>query len=107
MVAASLKQTKLTILLSINAAAILIAGVLVAGAIFLKEGVEFKVVAEHSDDIGGSVEAPEMLDGASNSEVDLTAAQKAYSASTSRWAEAPGCISARSTSRRARARTTA
>ena len=53
--AASLKHTKTTILLSINAAAILIAGVLIASAIWLNGGMDFKVVAERSDEVDGNI----------------------------------------------------
>ncbi|MBQ2695113.1 hypothetical protein IJG04_00525 [Candidatus Saccharibacteria bacterium] len=76
--AAALKQTKMTILLSLNAVAVLIAGVLVAGAILLNGGMDFRVVAERSDDDGGAVEAPELLDAESNAQADLTEAQKSY-----------------------------
>lgn len=44
-----LKQTRLTILLSLNAVAIVIAGILIASAIGLNEGIEFRVVSEYSD----------------------------------------------------------
>lgn len=56
MTAKLLRQTKLTILLSLNAVAILIVGVMIFGAINLNGGIEFRVVQEHSDDIGGSLE---------------------------------------------------
>ncbi len=78
MVAAGLKQTKMTILLSLNAAAILIAGVLIAGAILLNGGMDFKVVGEWSDDVEEKIEAPELIDAESNTEANLTDAQKAY-----------------------------
>ncbi len=78
MTAATLRQTKMTVLLSLNAVAILVAGVLVAGAILFNGGMEFRVVDERSDDKGGAVEAPELLDAESNSQVDLTEAQKNY-----------------------------
>ena len=78
MVAAGLKQTKITILLSINAAAILIAGVLIAGAIWLNGGMDFKVVGEFSDEVADSIETPELIDAESNTEGALTDAQKAY-----------------------------
>lgn len=78
MVAASLKQTKITILLSLNAAAILIAGVLIAGAILLNGGLDFRVVAERSDENGLAVEEPEMLDAESNSEVSLSSSEREY-----------------------------
>lgn len=50
MSAAMLKQTRMTILLSLNAVAILVAGVLIAGAIGLNGGIEFKMVDEKSED---------------------------------------------------------
>ena len=78
MVAASLKQTRMTILLSVNAAAILMAGVLIAGAIWLNGGMDFKVVGEHSDDVNSAVERPELIDAESNTSSELTDAQKAY-----------------------------
>lgn len=81
MTAAGLKQTRLTILLSVNAAAILIAGVLIAGAILLNGGMDFRVVAEHSDDVNEEIETPELIDATSNSSVSLTDAQKDYSTS--------------------------
>ncbi|MBQ3445854.1 CAP domain-containing protein [Candidatus Saccharibacteria bacterium] len=76
--AASLKQSRMTILLSLNAVAILIAGVLIAGAILLNGGVDFRVVSERTDDNGGAVEAPTLIDAESNTEVTLTEAQKDY-----------------------------
>ena len=78
MAAASLKQTKMTILLSVNAAAILIAGVLIGGAILLNGGMEFRVVDERSDDISGNIASPDMIDATSNSDASLTDEQKAY-----------------------------
>ncbi len=81
MAAASLRQTKMTILLSLNAAAILIAGVLIAGAIWLNGGLDFRAVGERSDEIEGSLNAPDLIDAESNSEVELTEAQKNYKTS--------------------------
>ena len=78
MAAASLKQTKMTILLSVNAAAILIAGVLVAGAIWLKGGLDFKVVGERSDEVEESIDQANLIDAESNSEVELSDEQKNY-----------------------------
>lgn len=78
MAAAGLKQTRMTILLSLNAAAILIAGVLIAGAIWLNGGMDFKVVGEHSDEVSEAIEEPELIDAESNSEATLTEAQKEY-----------------------------
>ena len=78
MVAAGLKQTRMTILLSVNAAAILIAGVLIAGAIWLNGGMDFKVVGEHSDEVSDSIETTELIGAESNAGDQLTDAQKAY-----------------------------
>lgn len=78
MVAAGLKQTKITILLSINAAAILIAGVLIAGAIWLNGGMDFRVVGEFSDEVSEQIETPELIDAESNTTGQLTEEQKSY-----------------------------
>lgn len=78
MVAAGLRQTRMTILLSLNAAAILIAGVLIAGAIWLKGGMDFKVVGEHSDEVDEEIVAPELINAESNTISSLTASQKEY-----------------------------
>ena len=78
MAAASLKQTKMTILLSINAAAIVLAGVLIAGAIWLNGGMDFRVVAERTDEIADVVEEPALIDAETNSAYDMTDAERAY-----------------------------
>ena len=78
MVAASLKQTKITILLSVNAAAILIAGVLIAGAIWLNGGMDFRVVDERSDEISETIDHPGLIDAAGNATDQLTNSQKSY-----------------------------
>ena len=79
MAAASLKQTKLTILLSVNAAAVVIAGVLIAGAILLKDGgLDFRVVDARNDVVDGEIASVAMLDGESSDAVELTEAQKEY-----------------------------
>ncbi|MBQ3431126.1 CAP domain-containing protein [Candidatus Saccharibacteria bacterium] len=64
--AAALKQTRMTILLSVNAAAILIAGVLVASAIWGGKG-EFRAVNEHSDEVSEAPEETELLKSVSDS----------------------------------------
>ena len=61
MSAAMLKQARMTILLSLNAVAILIAGVLIASAIFNKSD-ELKVVDENSDDISEQEDEASLLD---------------------------------------------
>ena len=65
------KKSKMTILLSINAAAILIAGVLITSAIWLNGGVEFRVVGERSDIVGGPVGETELLESVSDSEIEV------------------------------------
>lgn len=76
--AASLKQTKMTILLSVNAAAILLAGVLIAGAIWLNGGLDFRVVAERTDEVEGEISKDELIGAESNNDNELTPEQKAY-----------------------------
>ena len=56
MTAKLLRQTKMTILLSLNAVAILIVGVMIFSAINLNGGIEFKVVAERNDVVSGNLE---------------------------------------------------
>ncbi len=68
MAAIMLKQTRWTILLSINAVAVLIAGIAIASAIWFNGGLEFRVVGERSDVVSTSVEEIELLDPASSSE---------------------------------------
>lgn len=60
-----LKQTRITILLSINAVAIIVAGILIAGAIGMNAGNS--VVAERSDITNESVEETNLLESASQS----------------------------------------
>lgn len=67
------RNSKLTILLSVNAAAILIAGVLIAGAIWLNGGLEFRAVGERSDIVDGDADAVALLDP--TSDTDLTAVE--------------------------------
>lgn len=81
MSAAALKQTRMTVLLSFNAAAIVLAGVLIAGAIMLNGGMNFRVVDERSDDNGGDVQAPSLIDAESDTTDQLTEAQKDYQTS--------------------------
>ncbi len=79
MALASLRQTKITILLSINAAAVLLAGVLVASAIFFNgDAMEYKVVDEKSDENGGAVAELAIVDPTSNTSNELTSDQQKY-----------------------------
>ena len=62
MTAKILRQTKMTILLSLNAVAILIVGVMIFSAINLNGGIEFRVVSERSDDIGMTLDELGMIE---------------------------------------------
>lgn len=75
MASAMLKQTKWTILLSVNAAAILIAGIAIASAIWLNGGLEFKVVGERSDIIETNIGEASLID----SVADTSANSVSYS----------------------------
>ena len=78
MAAAALKQTRMTVLLSLNAVAILLAGVLIAGAMLLNGGMNFRVVDERTDEIADVVEEPTLIDAETNSTYDMTDAERAY-----------------------------
>lgn len=67
----SSSKTKTTILLSINAAAILIAGILVSSAIWLNGGIDFRAVDERSDIIAGNASSVELLDSITDSDATL------------------------------------
>ena len=62
------KKSKMTILLSINAAAIMIAGILVASAIWFNGGMEFRMVGERSDIIEDEMGEMELLESVSGSD---------------------------------------
>ena len=62
MAAAMLRQTRMTILLSLNAVAILIAGVLIASAIGFRNNDGLKVVDENSDDISDQEDEASLID---------------------------------------------
>ena len=64
--AAMLKQTRMTILLSVNAAAILVAGILIASAIWGGNS-EFRAVSEHSDEVSESPEEVALIKSVSDS----------------------------------------
>ena len=66
MAAAMLRRTRWTILLSLNAAAILIAGILIASALSNGGGLEFSVVGEASNDIDDDLKAANLIDPATN-----------------------------------------
>ena len=67
MAARLMHQTKLMILLSLNAVAILIVGVMIFSAINLNGGIELKVVGERSDEVSGVLEQLGLLAPASDS----------------------------------------
>ncbi|MBQ3352871.1 hypothetical protein IJG89_00785 [Candidatus Saccharibacteria bacterium] len=64
-------KSKTTVLLSINAAAILIAGILIASAIWLNGGVEFKAVGERSDIVEDQVNETELLESVTDSQATV------------------------------------
>lgn len=76
--ASSLRQTRVTILLSVNAAAVLIAGILIAGAIGLNGGVEFRVIEQRSDEVKDAIEQVSLIGSASNAETEMTNEMKSY-----------------------------
>lgn len=78
MAAASLKQSRVTVLLSINAAAILIAGILIAGAIGINGGIEFTVISQRSDEVNEAIEQAALLEAEGNAHSELTIEQKKY-----------------------------
>ena len=67
------KNTRIAILLSLNAAAILVVGILMASAILFNGGFEFRAVGERSDVTDDKTSETELLDSVSNSatEVDV------------------------------------
>ena len=70
MAAIMLKQTRWTILLSINAVAILVAGIAIASAIWFNGGIDFKAVGERSDVVSENAEEIELLESVSNSKAE-------------------------------------
>ena len=61
------KQSKMTILLSVHAAAILVAGILIASAIWFNGGITFRAVDERSDIVDESVDETALLDSVTDS----------------------------------------
>lgn len=68
------QNPKITILLSINAATILIVGILITSAIWLNGGVNFRVVNERSDVVEMSMEETTLIDSSSSSSTPDSAA---------------------------------
>lgn len=79
MAAAMPKQTRIAILLSLNAVAILVAGILIASAIGINGGGHFRVVDEKSDTITDEDASAELIDPASETIIDISTD---YTAST-------------------------
>ncbi len=67
----SKRKSRTTILLSINAAAILVAGILVASAIWFNGGVSFRAVDERSDIVEDRVGEMELLESVSDSDAKV------------------------------------
>ena len=65
-------KSRITILLSINAAAILIAGVLITSAIWLNGGITFRAVDERSDIVADTTGTMELLESVSDSETSVS-----------------------------------
>ena len=68
----SKKQSHMTVMLSINAAAIIVAGILIASAILFNGGIEFRAVGERSDIVEGDAESVALLESVSDSEATAT-----------------------------------
>lgn len=64
------KKNRMTILLSINAAAIVIAGILIASAIWFNGGMEFRVVGERSDIVEDEMGELSLLESVSDSDAE-------------------------------------
>ena len=80
MAAAMLRQTRITILLSLNAVAILIAGILVASAIGLSGNGNFRVVDEKSDEVKGNEAEADLLDSTMGDATEATESVEAKGA---------------------------
>lgn len=64
------RSPRLTILLSVNAAAILVAGVLIASAIWMGGGTEFRVVGERSDIVAENVDETDLIVSVTDSDAE-------------------------------------
>ncbi len=65
------RNPKLTVLLSINAAAIVIAGILIASAILFKGGFTFRAVDERSDIVEDNLGEMDLLESVSDSDAKI------------------------------------
>lgn len=66
MSAAMLKHTRIHLLLSLNAIAILVAGAFIAGAIWIPKETTFRVVSERSDETSEDIDELDLLDPVSD-----------------------------------------
>lgn len=76
------KHSRMSILLSLNAVAILVAGVVIAGAIWIPKEGGLKVVAEHSDEDGSAENNSNLLDSAFQEKEGATANASAGGSNT-------------------------
>jgi uncharacterized protein YkwD len=65
------RNSKMTILLSVNAAAILVAGILVASAIWFNGGLEFRAVDERSDIVNDKAGEMALLESVTDSDAKI------------------------------------
>lgn len=65
------KKSKMSILLSVNAAAILVAGILIASAIWFNGGLKFRVVGERSDIVDDEMNELDLLESVSDSNSEI------------------------------------
>ena len=65
-------RSRTTILLSINAVAILVAGILISSALWLNGGIVFRAVDERSDIVPGTVNEMALLEPVSDSDAIVT-----------------------------------
>lgn len=65
------RNSKMVILLSVNAAAILVAGILISSAIWFNSGLDFRVVDERSDIVGDTANETELIDSVSDSDAEI------------------------------------
>ena len=64
-------KSRMTILLSVNAVAVLVAGILISSAIWLNGGIAFRAVDERSDIVEGKAGVAELLGSASGSDATV------------------------------------
>lgn len=65
------RNRKMTILLSVNAAAVLLTGILISSAIWLNGGLTFRAVGERSDIVEDTLGEMGLLDSASDSNAEI------------------------------------